>query len=264
MDASSRASADTHSRRWRNSLGATEERDREQSEQNGDGGPRSRRQTTSSDQGRIYVGRASPIARRSLQTFGVKKRSLQSPAGSDAEKSSGGEMRDRNESRKRNASDPRRSRFHLSLDLRSTQSPVDDEKQRSIPSFTLADLRTDAFPSNKSQKSQTLPVANPDASISTEAFDPFVKPKSHTLGPAIDLTPIKTPKPLVQRLSLPPSIQQHPKKVGPRRRRGARDEALDREYRRKKEYVPSIHSRSLEPVLSSPGPLTRLRNEMHD
>lgn len=228
VDASSRASGDTHSRRWRNSLGTTEERERQQAELVEDFRPR--HQTTSSDQSRVYGSHASPLARRSLQTFGVKKRSLQSPAGSDGEKSSGGELRDRSE--KRNTPDSRRSRFHLSLDLRSNS--VGDDKQRGVPAFTMADFRTDASPSSRSH-SQGLPNTNPEASVSTEAFHRAVKSNSKMLGPAIDLTPIKTPKPPMQSLSLPPNNQLHAQKTGLRRRRG--DEALDKEYKRKRECV---------------------------
>ena len=231
---SSRASADAQSRRWRNSLGATEER--ESLEQNE--GRRSRRQTTSSDQHKSRSGHGSPLTRRSLQTFGVKKRSLQSLANSDVDKSSGGEMRERSDTRNRHPSDPKRSRFHLSLDLRSAQSPIDDEKHHRMPSFTLADLRTDVnASSNASKKSQTLPTPHLDASISQETFD---RPqKAHTVDSGLKMTPIKTLNAPAQRLLPPPLPSATSRAFRLRKRSEAQERALNTEYRKKKELVVS-------------------------
>jgi hypothetical protein len=226
---SSRGSVDVQQPRlWRYSLGAREEPDATSRQNVG----RTRRQTiTSQEQASAHSGRSSPSGkRRSLQAFGVKKKKSnhQSPLNSDDGRSSAGDINEA--SRKRQPSDSRPSRFHLSLDLKSSPNSVDDEKNAPVP-FTLADFRTDAFP----KKSRTAPP-QPEASASTENLDPF-NAKSQQLESPIRLkTPFKTARTPLKQLSVPPRFQTPSAKNG-RRRTEAQEHALHVEYTRKRECV---------------------------
>lgn len=240
----SRVSVDTQLKRWRQSLVG-----RVDPETSSQSSMVSRKRNDSVEQPSMQTGRSSPISSRSpLHSLGIKKRTQSTPLDSDDGRSSAGdsmvergkEIREPEEKQMKKVSrEGKRSRFHLSLDLKSTQGSLDDSRYPSA-TLSISDLRTDAL---TQYKSQSLPTAKKTgATVSTEGFDPFATP-SKELAPPIVLNSVRKPdQKKMQRLSLPPAFQTpKSRKRKPDKRSEAENRALTIEYSRKKEYVICFH-----------------------
>ena len=233
----SRASVDTQLKRWRQSLAGKVPPDSPSPRSSVQSRPRQE----SVDLTNIQTGQSSPInTRNPLRALGIKGRPLPTPYHSDDGHSSAADsgndiIRDAvkkgDKGGKKSGNEAKRSRFHLSLDLRSAQVSSESVKQLKAP-ISFTELRTDI---SKQQKSRTTRIAREaEASGSTDAFDAFSPNK---LASPIVLSSVrKTEQRKLQRLTLPPAFQN------PRTRRGrhekkseAQEHALHVEYTRKKE-----------------------------
>ena len=132
--------------------------------------------------------------------------------------------------------DRKRSRFHLSLDLKAGQSSTEDMKRRSVPpSLLMSELRTDALDEARLTKSMSLPSSQREAPLaSTESA---LSPKRHLSSPnVIDFAQHGQTFPRRRtRVSLPSSLRSTSKLASPSQRPDIHDMELNIEYARKKE-----------------------------
>lgn len=234
----SRVSVDTQLKRWRQSL--LNRADHDMSSESSIGAKR-----TSLEQRISQTGRNSPGSALSpLHTLGMTKLPRRSPAHSEDGHSSAADSiaEIANEGResdtkvkKKSSQEKRRSRFPLSLDLRSAAHSQGDSKHSPAP-ISITDLRTDA---SRPAKTQSLPINKErPAAGSVDTFDDVLSSNNHLGSPIVLGLARKNHDPKAQKLSLPPSFQT------PQRRRAradtrteAQNHALQIEYNRKQEYV---------------------------
>ncbi|KAH8119878.1 hypothetical protein DFH11DRAFT_1499342 [Phellopilus nigrolimitatus] len=243
----SRISVETQLRRWRNSFAG--------GKTNADGSSQSSlksRRRIESVEFPTAANRTSPTAMRSpLQNVSLKKQGPPTPQNSDDGHSSaidslseGRKARVRDDrAMKKHDGERKRSRFHLSLDLRSAS--MDDIKYPTAASsgpLSFADLRTDAL---QPTKNLSLPTAN-EARASTGTLDPLALPNRQD-PPSIVLNSVRTPDPRKGlRLALPPSFHHSSTSKGKvnKKRSEAQDHALHVEYTRKKETLDALKARN--------------------
>ncbi|EJD03634.1 uncharacterized protein FOMMEDRAFT_166988 [Fomitiporia mediterranea MF3/22] len=246
VGADSRASVDTQLKRWRQSL-----LHRADNEVSSEGSVRSRRRTGSLEQGNGQTGQNSSANSRSpLHSLGIKRRSNTMQVNSDEGQSSAADsMIDRSKEStlskdvpKKPGRESRRSRFPLSLDLRSAQPSFIESKQRP-GTLSIDELRTDVSTPNKSQ---SLPVGKEGrATPSVDPFDGRPTPNNQLASP-IALDSVRKPdRRKTHRVSLPPAFQT-PKTRRSRSntRTEAQNHALQVEYTRKKELLDALVARN--------------------
>ncbi|THH09613.1 hypothetical protein EW145_g1894 [Phellinidium pouzarii] len=237
----SRASIETHLRRWGHSLtGRT----------NVDASPQSSLKDRSQNASlELPSTKVSPVnARSPLQNFGMRKRARRTPQNSDDGHSSAVDstLEVRNEHQRDNSTtgkqerERRKGRFHLSLDLKNAQGSMDVMKTPAALSIT--DLRTDAQPF----KGLSLLVEG-EAGRSSEAVASLSPPRPKLSYSTAPNSTRKSEQKKASRLSLPPTFRTSSvKRVKPEKRMDVQDHALRADYTRKKEILDALVSRNTQ------------------
>lgn len=240
--ADSRYSADVQPRGWRHSFtGRTNDSSAQSSEKG-----RQRKESVE-----LPSSRASPVSTRSpLQNFGgIRKRTRLASRNSEEGQSSNVDSVEEHEPEgKKQDQDRKRSRFHLSLDIRGPHGSADDLRESPI---TIDDFRTDARrprPLNPPdppslppppQTGQTGTSAGASTGTSKDVFSdsPSPPPSKIGLGSPIVLSSARRPteKRSVPILSLPLPFQTPNKRAREDRSSEVYDHALHVEYTRKRE-----------------------------
>ena len=237
----SRHSTEAQTRKWRKSFAGYTHDSSAQSSM------KSRQRKESAE---LSSSRASPVSTRSpLQNFvGIRKRTRLGSRNSDDGQSSNVDSIEEHDPIGKKQDERKRSRFHLSLDIRGPHGSADDLHESPL---TIDDLRTDARrpkTSNPTTVPQLPPPPNTgttagQSSESKDVFSETPSPPPSRIGPGlgspIDLS--RSRKPLEKRsipmLSLPFPFQTPAKRPRDDRRPEVHDHALYIEYTRKKECV---------------------------